>query len=268
MKKLLALTLACLMVVALFAACGGKTPAGDNSLQAVLDKGELVIGTSPDFPPFENLNDDGSITGIEIDILTKICEKLGVTLKIEQMDFDSVLLGVQAGKFDLAVSGITATEERKQNALFTDPYCLANIAIVVKEGSDVKGKADLADKTVSLQTGTTAELYCNANNFKNNAFQANADAQIALTSGKVDAWVIDDLTAIDMVGAYNAEHDDKLVILDEAMTTEPYGFATKLGNDALIGEINTILASLLADGTIKDLFAKYEADFVDPATAE
>ena len=266
MKKLLALTLACLMVIGLFAACGEK-PAADSSLQDVLDKGELVIGTSPDFPPFENLNDDGSITGIEIDILAKICEKLGVTLKIEQMDFDSVLPGVQSGKFDLAVSGITATEERKQNALFTDPYCLANIAIVVKEGSEIKGKADLADKTVSLQTGTTAELYCNANSFKNNAFQANADAQMALTSGKVDAWIIDDLTAIDMVGAYNDEHDDKLVILDEAMTTEPYGFATKLGNDALIGEINSILVSLLADGTIKDLFAKYEADFVDPATA-
>ena len=266
MKKLLALTLACLLVIGLFAACGDK-PAADNSLQAVLDKGELVIGTSPDFPPFENLNDDGSITGIEIDILAKICEKLGVTLKIEQMDFDSVLPGVQSGKFDLAVSGITATEERKQNALFTDPYCLANIAIVVKEGSEIQGKADLADKTVSLQTGTTAELYCNANGFKNNAFQANADAEIALTSGKVDAWIIDDLTAIDMVGAYNDEHDDKLVILDEAMTTEPYGFATKLGNDALIAEINTILASLLADGTVKDLFAKYEADFVDPATA-
>ena len=266
MKKLLALTLACLLVIGLFAACGDK-PAADNSLQAVLDKGELVIGTSPDFPPFENLNDDGSITGIEIDILTLICEKLGVTLKIEQMDFDSVLPGVQSGKFDLAVSGITATEERKQNALFTDPYCLANIAIVVKEGSEIQGKADLADKTVSLQTGTTAELYCNANGFKNNAFQANADAQMALTSGKVDAWIIDDLTAIDMVGAYNDEHDDKLVILDEAMTTEPYGFATKLGNDALIAEINSILASLLADGTVKDLFAKYEADFVDPATA-
>ena len=266
MKKVLAIVLSCLMVVALFAACGGKS-ADDTSLQSVLDKGELVIGTSPDFPPFENLNDDGSITGIEIDILTKICEKLGVTLKIEQMDFESVLLGVQAGKFDLAVSGITATEERKQNALFTDPYCLANIAIVVKEGSDVKSKADLTDKTVSLQTGTTAELYCNANGFNNNAFQANADAQIALTTGKVDAWIIDDLTAQDMVGTYNDEHDDKLVILDEAMTTEPYGFATKLGNNALIEEINTILASLLADGTIKALFAQYEADFVDPATA-
>ena len=266
MKKLIALVLACLLVDSLFAACGEKKTE-DTSLQAVLDKGELVIGTSPDFPPFENLNDDGSITGIEIDILSKICEKLGVTLKIEPMDFDAVLPGVQTGKFDLAVSGITATEERKQNALFTDPYCLANIAIVVKEGSDIAGKADLADKTVSLQTGTTAELYCNANNYANNAFQANADAQMALTTGKVDAWIIDDLTAKDMVDAYNAEHDDKLVILDEAMTTEPYGFATKQGNETLINEINAILADLLADGTIKDLFAQYEADFVDPATA-
>ena len=85
MKKILALVLAMLLVVSLFAACGGKTTE-DNSLQAVLDKGELVIGTSPDFPPFENLNDDGSITGIEIDILTKICEKLGVSLIATEMD--------------------------------------------------------------------------------------------------------------------------------------------------------------------------------------
>ena len=267
MKKILALVLSMLMVVSLLAACGGKD-AADTSLQDVLDKGTLVIGTSPDFPPFENLNDDGSITGIEVDILTKICEQLGVTLTIEQMDFDSVLPGVQAGKFDLAVSGITATPERMENALFTDPYCLANIAIVVTEGSEIAGKADLEGKTLSLQTGTTAEVYCNANGYDNNAFQANADAQMALTTGKVDAWAIDDLTAKDMVEAYNAEHDDQLVILDEALTSEPYGFATKLGNETLIAEINTILAGLLADGTIKDLFASYGADFVDPATAE
>lgn len=178
--------------------------ATDDSLQKVKDAGKLVIATSPDFPPFEELQDDGTVVGIEIDVLNKICEKLGVELEIQQMDFDSVLPGVQAGKFDLGVSGITATEERKENALFTDPYCMSAIAIVVPEGSDIKGKDDLSGKTISCQSGTTADTFCRANGYTVSSFQANSDAQMALTSGKVDAWVIDDLTAKEMVDAYNA----------------------------------------------------------------
>ena len=177
--------------------------ATDDSLQKVLDAGKLVIATSPDFPPFENLEDDGSIVGIEIDILNLICEKLGVKLEIQQMDFDSILPGLTAGKYDLGVSGFTATEERKQNSLFTDPYCLAAISIVVPEGSAVKTKADLAGKAISCQSGTTAENYCMANGLDYKSFAANNDAQMALTTGKVEAWAIDDLTASEMVAEYN-----------------------------------------------------------------
>lgn len=185
------------------AQAAGQTAATDDSLQKVLDAGKLVIATSPDFPPFENLEDDGSIVGIEIDILNLICKKLGVKLEIQQMDFDSILPGLTAGKYDLGVSGFTATEERKQNSLFTDPYCLAAISIVVPEGSAVKTKADLAGKAISCQSGTTAENYCMANGLDYKSFAANNDAQMALTTGKVEAWAIDDLTAAEMVAEYN-----------------------------------------------------------------
>ena len=265
MKKILAITLALVFVLGCFAACGKNGKSGDASLQNVLDAGKLVIATSPDFPPFENLNDDGSVTGIEVDILNRICTKLGVDLVIEQYDFDAILTGLDAGKYDLAVSGITATEERKENALFTDAYCLSAISLVVPEGSEIKGKDDIADKTISCQTGTTAELYCNNNDLKNSAFAANADAQMALTTGKVDVWAIDKLTAIDMVAEYNDEHEDKLVVLDEPLTYEPYAFAAKLGNAALIEAINTALADLIADGTVKNLFESYGAEYVDPS---
>ena len=106
MKKTLSIVLALMLVLACFAACGktDKPDADvDNSLQNVLDAGKLVIATSPDFPPFENLNDDGSVTGIEIDILSRICTKLGVDLQIDQYDFDAILTGLDAGKYDLAV---------------------------------------------------------------------------------------------------------------------------------------------------------------------
>ena len=97
-----------------------------------------------------------------------------------------------------------------------------------------------------------------------NAYTANADAQEALISGKVDAWVIDDLTAAEMVKLYNAENGDTLVVLSEAMTTEPYAFAFMLGSEDLVDPINEIINKLVADGTVADIFAKYEAPYTAP----
>ncbi len=260
-KKIIALTLAIVMIAVCMTACGTKP----LTVADVQKAGKLVIGTSPDFPPFESLATDGSVEGIEIEIMELICKELGVELEIKQMDFDSVLPGVQAGKFNVGVSGISVTPEREKNTLFSVPYCLAAQAIVVTSDSAITGKADLAGKTVSVQTGTTAEEFCMKNGYTVKAYSANADAELALTTGKVSAWVIDDLTAAEMVAAYNAEHPDApLVVLDEAMTTEPYAFAFAKGNDELVGKINEILNKLLADGTIADIFEKYNAPYTAP----
>ena len=81
----------------------------------------------------------------------------------------------------------------------------------------------------------------------------------------MDAWVIDDLTAADMVKVYNAAGSDQLVILDEAMTTEPYAFAFAFGSEDLVEKINSILDSLVADGTVASIFESYEAPYTSPA---
>ncbi|MBP5610804.1 MAG: amino acid ABC transporter substrate-binding protein, partial [Clostridia bacterium] len=224
MKKLLsfvlALTLACTCVLA-FSSCGKK----GKTLDEVKAAGELVVATSPDFPPFESLEGE-KVVGIEVEIMEKICEKLGVTLNLKQMDFDAVLPGVTTGKFDCGMSGISVTTERQKNMLFTDPYCLAAQAIVVKTGSPITCKADLSGKKIAVQTGTTASDFCIENGYNVSGYQLNASAELALVEGKVDAWVIDDLTAADMVKEDNEgkADADKLVILSEAMTTEPYAF--------------------------------------------
>jgi len=261
MKKMISLVLVLVLVAACLTGCGSK----EVTVASIQKAGKLDIATSPDFPPFESLTADGSVEGIEIEIMELICQELGVELEIKQMDFDSVLPGVQAGKFTVGVSGISVTPAREKNTLFTVPYCLAAQAIVVTSDSAITSKSDLEGKTVSVQTGTTAEEFCMANGYDVKAFAANADAQSALTVGKVDAWVIDDLTAAEMVAAYNEDHPDApLVVLGDAMTTEPYAFAFAFGSENLVEKINEILNGLIADGTVAAIFEKYNAPYTSP----
>lgn len=260
MKKVFAIIVSVILLMTCLTACG---PSG-ATLAQVKEAGKLSIATSPDFPPFESLAEGGKVEGIEIDILNIICEKLGVELEINQMDFDSVLPAIAAGKYNVGVSGISVTPKRQKNALFTDPYCLAAQAIVVLKDSPIATKADLTGKKIAVQTGTTAETYCMENKYDISAFAANNDAQSALLTGKVDAWVIDDLTAAEMVKTYNEANGEQLVILSEALTTEPYAFAFCFGSETLVAEINKIIAELLADGTVAEIFQKYDAPYTAP----
>ena len=255
MKKMITVVLALVMICACLTACGGAKGA---TLADVQKAGKLTVATSPDFPPFESL-EGGEVVGIEVDIMELICAELGVEVEFVQMDFDSVLIGIQAAKYDCAMSGITVDADRQKNMLFTDPYYNAAQVIVVAEGSAITGKADLAGKTVSVQTGTTAESGCMDEGIAVQAFAANADAKTALTTGKVDAWVVDNLTALQMV-----EEGDGLVILEEKMTEEPYAFAFAFGSEDLVAAINAELTALIADGTVESIFESYGETYVKP----
>jgi len=236
------------------AACAAKGP----TLAEVKKAGKLTVATSPDFPPFESL-EGGKVVGIEVEIMELICEELGVELEIEQINFDAVLTGVQTGKYDCGMSGISVTPKREKNTLFTVPYCLAAQCIVVKADSDIASKADLAGKKISVQTGTTAAEFCSGEGYELSQFEANQDAKLALTQGKVEAWVVDDLTAAEL-----CKGDDTVKILDESMTTEPYAFAFAFGSEDLVKEINKIMEKLIEDGTIEALFEKYDAPYTKP----
>ena len=253
MKKLFALILVLVMCLGL-AACGAKGP----TLADVQKAGKLVVATSPDFPPFENL-EGGEVVGIEVEIMELICAELGVELELKQMNFDSVLPGVKSGKYDCGMSGISVTPKREKNTLFTVPYCLAAQCIVVKADSTIASKADLTGKKIAVQTGTTAAEFCSGEGYTLSQYEANQDAKLALTQGKVEAWVVDDLTAAEL-----CKGDDTVKILDEAMTTEPYAFAFAFGSEDLVEEINKIMNKLIADGTIEALFEEFDAPYTKP----
>ena len=253
MKKFIALALALVLCLSL-AACGAKGP----SLADVKKAGKMTVATSPDFPPFESL-ENNEVVGIEVEIMKLIAKDLGVEIEFTQMDFDSVLVGIEAAKYDCAMSGITITPAREKNMLFTKPYYNAAQVIVVKADSAIKGKADLAGKTVSVQTGTTAEAGCQDEKIATQGYTANADAKAALTTGKVDAWVVDNLTALQMV-----EEGDGLKVLEEKMTEEPYAFAFAKGSEDLVAEINKSLEKLINDGTVEKIFTDFGEAYSKP----
>ncbi len=245
MKKIIALVLAVMMAVCCLAGCGSAK-----------DDNTLTMATNAEFPPFEYLEGE-EIVGADVDIANAIAEKLGKTLEITNIDFDAALTGAATGKYDVAIAGVTATDERRQNMGFTDDYYTASQAIIVMADSEIKAAADLEGKTVSCQEGTTGEQYLLDNKYNVQSFKTGAEAISALTAGKVDAVVIDNAVA----KALSEKQDGKTVVLDEALTEEAYAIVTKLGNDELIGEINKALAELKAEGKLAEIFEKYELPY-------
>lgn len=243
--KILCLVLAVVMLAACLTACGGAKK-----------ENVLTVATNAEFPPFEYFEGE-KIVGADIDMMEAIAAKMGVTLEITHIDFDAALTGAATGKYDIALSGITANDERRKNMAFTDDYYVASQAVIVMADGEYKTVESLAGKTISCQEGTTGEQYLLDNEYTVQSFKTGAEAISALTAGKVDAVVIDDAVA----KALSSKQEGKTVVLDEPMTKENYAIATKLGNDELIAKINAALAEIKADGSLAKIFEKYELAF-------
>ena len=283
MKKLLSLLLAASMCVVLLAACGSNGSAdankgaassapaasaaasgdkadGDAAEVKTIESGKLIMATNAQFPPYEMVADGDGVNGtgfdgIDIEIAAAIAEKLGLELQVDDMDFDAALTAVQQGKCDLVLAGLTYNEERAQLMTFSDSYAQGVQAIIVKDGSDIATADDLANAgMIGTQRGTTGYLYCTDDFGEDHvaAYDSGAAAVQALMNGQVDAVVIDKMPA----ETFAAENDG-LKVLDTAYTTEDYCAAVAKDNEALVKEVNVVLAELKADGTLDQIVAKY-----------
>ena len=249
-------------------ACGGSSASTASSVASsaaastsaaageltTVEAGKLTMATNATFPPYEMTTDSGDIEGIDVDTAKAIAEKLGLELQIDDMDFDAALLSVQQGKADIAMAGITVTDERKAVMAFSDSYATGIQSIIVPEGSDIASPDDLAGKKIGTQRGTTGYIYCTDDFGEDSvvAYDNGLTAVQALNNGQVDAVVIDNAPAKEYVAA-----NPGLKVLETSYAEEDYAIGMSKDNTALVEAVNAALEELKADGTLQSIVDKY-----------
>ncbi|MBR2474296.1 MAG: transporter substrate-binding domain-containing protein [Clostridia bacterium] len=243
---------------------------------------ELVMATNAAFPPYEYV-DGGEYYGIDVEIAKEIAKRLNKTLRIEDIEFDSIIGGIESGKYDMALAGLTVTAERQKSVSFSDSYANGVQIMIVRKDSaytsiddffnyDAEGNPVSLKKTdvkIGVQKTTTGDIYASSdvtgwgfNDLKEDGstetervtrYNNGADAVEALKTGKVDVVIIDNEPAKAFV---NANPND-IRILETEYTNEDYAIAVNKDSKVLLDKINETLAAMKADGTLDAIIKKY-----------
>lgn len=252
MKRMLLILTLAMIAVSVVGAAGAKETSGDQSLQKILDKGVFVLGLDDSFPPMGYRNENNEIVGFDIDLAKEVTKRMGVELKLQPIDWNAKEQELNTSNIDCIWNGFTITDERKEVINFSDPYVDNAQVAVVKADSPVKSLADLANKRVGLQAGSSASDAV----YGNEAFakslrevvevKDNLTALMDLEIGGTDAVVLDLFVAVD-----NIQRSGKnFRILDEHLRGEEYGIGFRKNDQALRDEVQKHLDAMAADGTL------------------
>ncbi|MGI5849847.1 MAG: amino acid ABC transporter substrate-binding protein [Christensenellales bacterium] len=293
MKKILVAVLALLLVLS-FAACSSNIASpvtsvitepdvsddtqntepeetdaieeSDLSWQAVEDKGSFVLGFDETFAPMGFKDENGVHVGFDIELAKEVAARLNIEVVLQPVDWDAKVMELNNGNIDMIWNGLTITEERKQEMLFSDPYMNNRQMIVVLADSGIATKADLEGKTVAAQIDSSAMAAIEAEPDVMDTFGEliqspdYVEALMELKQGSVDAVVIDETMGRYYIGA--DDNPDIFAILKDSFGEEQYGIGFRKGDTALRNKIQEALDSIIADGTAAEISAKWFADNV------
>ena len=241
-------------------AAGGNTVTSDYGEFTVVEAGKLHMSTNAAFPPYEMTTDDGGFEGIDVEVADAIAQKLGLELVVDDMAFNAALTAVQTGQSDIAMAGITVTEDRLEVMDFSDSYATGVQVVIVPEDSPIQTIDDLANaEMIGCQAATTGYIY--ASDTPENggygedhvtAYENGALAVMALANGQIDAVIIDNEPAKAFV-----EANEGLKILETPWVEEEYAIGVAKGNTDLLDAINAVMEELKADGTFQSIVDKY-----------
>lgn len=231
-----------ILALSLMTACGSDT---------------YTVATDNSFVPFESLNEEtGELEGFDIDLMNALAEEVGIEVEFEPMDFDGLIAGLQSGRYEIGIAGITITEERKETIDFSDPYYDAGLIIAVqKDNTEIQSEADLAGKVVGTRAGTTSEAYLKENHpdAEIEPFPGIVEAYMDLQAGRVDA-VLYDMPNVKYYVAQEAADDLKVV--GDVLQGEQYGIGFKKDSE-IRDKMNEALQTLKDNGTYDDIYEKW-----------
>lgn len=261
MKKVLAGLLTFLILAMVLAGCmqqAQKTSVADSDLSYIKGKGEMIIGITL-FAPM-NYEKDGELIGFETEFAKAVCEKMGVTPKFQEINWDSKEIELNAKNIDCVWNGMTITEDRKANMEITNPY-MSNRQVMVVKSSDLKKYSESVNSAnVVAEQGSAGEELVQSEEFfkgvKYTAVDSQAKALLDVASGTSDVAVVDYVTSIGSIGE-GTDYSNLVVVGNKKFAEEEYGIAFRKGSD-IVPEVNKIISQLFNDGTIGKIAEKYK----------
>ena len=258
MKKMIALVLSLVAVLALFAGCSKKDANSD--LAYVQKKGTLIVGIT-DYAPMDYKDDNGNWTGFDAEFAQAVAAKLGVNCEFIEMDWDNKFFELESKAIDCIWNGMTITDEVKLNTSVSNPY-VKNAQVVVMDKSKAGGytSADaIKGLTFAVEAGSAGAAELDALDITDyTAVQAQSNALMEVAAGTCDACVIDITMANAMTGE-GTGYPDLTTALE--LSSEEYGIGFRKESD-LTAKVNEIMKGLMSDGTLDALAAKYELSLV------
>ncbi|AZT84960.1 amino acid ABC transporter substrate-binding protein [Marinobacter sp. NP-4(2019)] len=218
----------------------------------------LKVVTDPSFVPFEMMDQEtGEMIGFDMEIIREVADRAGFEIDLNTMDFNGIIPALQTGNVDIAIAGITITEERQQIVDFSDPYYDSGLRILVREDNDsVKTMEDLNGQKIGTKIGSTSYDYLTRTLDQNDGvtpYPGSSDMYMALMSRAVDAVFYD----APNVGYFaSTKGQGKVKTVGPLYEGQQYGIALKKGSEWL-DEVNEALASIKEDGTYKEIYEKW-----------
>ena len=259
-SRLLAAAIAAASLLAL-AGCGqsdGSTAAGtDDSLQKVTDSGKLVLGLDASFPPMGYRDAFGTITGFDIDVAQEVCDRLGVELINQPIDWDEKETLLNDGSIDCIWNGMSVTPARAETMNLSEPYMKNEMVFLVSSDSQIKSISDLKGATVGVQSGSTAEELLEASELSADVTTIPLENNIMLLTqlalGHVDAVFLDSIVAYYMIKKdYNNGY-----VLPGNLAEEEYAVGFRKGDQTLRDAVQQTLDEMNADGTLAEISVKW-----------
>lgn len=236
-------------------ACGSDdkaATAADAPATATKAKTTITVGSDIPYVPFEFGRPP--YTGFDIDLIRDVGRRLNATIEVTKTPFDTIFRDLAQGRFDLVISSVSITPERKKIVSFSIPYFNADQSLMVKKGSSIKTTADLAGKTVGVQLGGTGEIYAKdkLKSSKRKSYDIVGDAFNALASGQVDG-VINDLPS----SQYAQRKYPDLEVVETIKSGEQYGIVYNQDDAELGAKVDDALRAMKADGTFDKIHNKW-----------